>query len=205
METTTQTYKDEHLASAGTHQARCYQIIPIGKVKDIYNGKEELKDKIRFQFELPLELIDGRYPKTVYKEFNLPLKKGFGLVPFLEAWRGKEYSLEEIKKIALSKVLGQTAMLTIVPHISAKGQKCDKVLSASPVPKGTIVPLAINLLREFTFEDYVNDERCLNRFHPFVQSQIRSSQQYQAIKKSKEKELETNGNITVEMTEDTPF
>jgi len=61
---------------AGTHVARCYQIIHIGTIVDTYQGEEKLVNKVRLVFELPLETADfgkGEQPFSIGRDFTLSM------------------------------------------------------------------------------------------------------------------------------------
>jgi hypothetical protein len=83
------------VAPAGTHVARCYQIIHIGTIVDTYQGEERLVNKVRIVFELPLETADfgkGQQPFSIGRDFTLSMHEKSGLRAFVQGWLGKAMS-----------------------------------------------------------------------------------------------------------------
>ena len=77
---------------AGTHVARCYQIIHIGTILDTFQGEEKLVNKVRLVFELPLETADfgkGEQPFSIGRDFTLSMHEKSGLRAFVQGWLGK--------------------------------------------------------------------------------------------------------------------
>jgi hypothetical protein len=139
-------------APAGTHVARCVQVIDLGTQKD--NGQFGLKiqPKLRLTWELPTELHvfkeeNGEEPFVVGKEYTLNLGEKSNLRKDLESWRGKPFTPQELEGFDVSKLLGAPCMLNVVhkPKKDGSGAYAN-IASLSPLMKGMTCPPAIMAL-----------------------------------------------------------
>jgi len=133
-------------APAGAHIGRCYGVIDLGSHLNPQSGK--MVRKILLQFELPNELHTfreekGPEPFVVSREFGLFLSEKAHLRPFLEGWRGRPFTQEELNKFDVMVLAGLPCLINIIHN-----QKGDKVYaniaSVMVIPKGMPVPEAVN-------------------------------------------------------------
>lgn len=130
---------DFELVSEGTHIARCVRIIDLGMQP---GGKEfpEPKKTVMFTFEIAAEMriVNGEErPTLISRRFTASLHEKATLRKFLETWRGRKFTKEELAGFELRKVLGQPCMLTIV-HSDDK--KYANIAAAAAMPRGSIAP-----------------------------------------------------------------
>lgn len=72
----------------------------------------------------------------VSSEFTVSLGEKANLRKFLESWRGKAYTAEQIDAgVPLDKLVGNWALLSIGHKTSKKGRTYAVIVSAVPVPK----------------------------------------------------------------------
>lgn len=118
---------------AGTYPAICTGVIHVGTIPTEYQGKKGTSNKLRLMFEIPEETWtddDGNeHPRTISAEYTLSLSEKANLRKHLEAWRGKEFTAEELEGFDILKVLGQGCQLSIVNKTSATGNKYAKISS----------------------------------------------------------------------------
>lgn len=111
---------DFKLLAAGIHAAVCDQVISLGLQKSTWSGKEKVLPKVFLRFEVPQERLE--YTKDGEK-FNRPMSIGVTLTnslsskatlrKFLESWRGREFTADELKNFDLMQVLGKPCMITV--------------------------------------------------------------------------------------------
>jgi hypothetical protein len=173
---------------AGTYPARCVQIIHIGTVEDEYDGRKKMTNKIRFTFELPTELhtydeAKGEEPRLISKEYTLSLSEKANLLKDLNAWRGKQFTAEELKGFDVTAVLGAPCQLSIVQKTSKKsGNTYSVIASISKVMKGVTVADQVTPKLVFGYDG--KPEEILELFKQlptFVQDSVVMSAEWKAL------------------------
>jgi len=144
---------------AGTHVARCYQIIHIGTIVDTYQGEEKLVNKVRLVFELPLETADfgkGEQPFSIGRDFTLSMHEKSGLRAFVQSWLGKAMSDSEASKFDIGTLLGKEAMVSVMHRTANTGRNYADLKGASPLAKGMTCPPQVNaaFLLDYDSQDF---------------------------------------------------
>ena len=196
---------------AGTHVARCYQIIHIGTIVDTYQGEEKLVNKVRIVFELPLETADfgkGEQPFSIGRDFTLSMHEKSGLRAFVQGWLGKAMSDAEANKFDIATLLGKECMLNVMHRTSNTGRTYADIKGASPLVKGMTCPPLVNsaFLLDYDSEDF--DLR-FKMLPEWLQNKVSSSKEFsdrlersaETMNKAKEM-LEKSGLVSKEENED---
>lgn len=134
---------------AGTHLAICYRIVDIGTQPDTGFGE---KEKLLIFWELPHEriVIDGvEKPMGISKFYTKSLSKRANLRKDLVAWRGREFTKEELEGFELRNILGKACQVSVVTKESGNNA-VDAVVA---LPKGTQLPPPQNPLVEWSVQD----------------------------------------------------
>jgi len=165
---------------AGTHVARCYQIIHIGTIVDTYQGEEKLVNKVRLVFELPLETADfgkGEQPFSIGRDFTLSMHEKSGLRAFVQSWLGKSMSDSDASKFDIGTLLGKEAMVSVMHRTANTGRTYADLKGASPLAKGMTCPPQVNasFVLDFDSEDF--DLR-FKMLPEWLQNKVSSSQQF---------------------------
>lgn len=90
-------------------------------------------------FEVPGEHVevDGKpAPMTISREYTLSLSEKANLRHDLESWRGRQFTIEELKGFQVEKVLGQPCMLSVIHKTSGKGKVYATISNIAGMPKG---------------------------------------------------------------------
>jgi hypothetical protein len=140
-------------APAGSHRACCVGVIDLGTQKFDYNGEVSYPHKVMLQFELSDELMEDGRPYMVSEEFTLSLNEKANLLKFLNSWRGRPFTPDELKGWDLAHVLGAAALINVIHKLSKKGSTFAKIAAASPLPRGMARPEPINPVRHYQVED----------------------------------------------------
>jgi len=108
---------------AGSHLARCIQVIDLGTQKHSFGGEEWTSRDVRITWELPTELMEGKYnpdvkgkPFAVSKTFKQSLHNASSLRGFLESWRGKKFTKEELSSYDPRKLPGIPCRITLIEN-----------------------------------------------------------------------------------------
>lgn len=126
------------LPPAGPVAARCCLVADLGSQESTFEGKTKLQRKILLSWELAELRTDGS-PFRVSRRFGLSLHENSGLRAFLQQWRGRPFTDEELTGFNLAKLAGAPCLLNLA-HVSRGGKDYANILSVSPLPKGMTAP-----------------------------------------------------------------
>lgn len=165
---------------AGTHVARCYQIIHIGTIPDTFQGEDRLVDKVRLVFELPLETADfgkGEQPFSIGRDFTLSMHEKSALRAFVQSWLGEALSDSDAAKFNLGTMIGKEAMVSVMHRTANTGRTYADLKGASPLVKGMTCPPQVNASFVLDFENEDFDLR-FKMLPEWLQNKVSSSQQF---------------------------
>lgn len=171
---------DWEQAPTGAQIGRCVRIIDIGTQTSEYQGKITHRRQGIFTFELPNALMtEGDHagkPFLVSKFYTLSLSEKATLRKDLAAWRGRDFTPEELGGFDPRKVLGHACMLGLVEN--AKGKTV--IGTVMQLPKGLPVPEQVNPNVFFSLEEF--DQNVFDSLSKGIQELIMKSPEYEAIK-----------------------
>lgn len=175
---------ERELLPAGNYVARCYQVIQIGKITEQTNFGLKTNQKVRIGWELPLERKvfkpeNGEQCYVKSREYNMVLGEKSNLEKLLTGWRGKAFTEEERKGFDISKLIGKPCLLNIVHETATNGNTYEKIVSATPLPKGMTCPEAENPPLLFTYQDW--DEMKFELLPDFIKDRMKASDEYKAL------------------------
>ena len=128
----------------GTHLGVCRMVVDLGVQRsDLFQSQSR---KVLIGWELPgllVETEDGPRPRSISRQYTASLGENANLRQELAAWRGRDFSPEELENFDLRKIVG-TSCLVNVEHRTANGKTCAVVRNVLPLPKG----MAGGVLRE---------------------------------------------------------
>jgi hypothetical protein len=131
-------------APSGNHRALCIAVYDIGTQLVNYQTGPKWKKKIILSWELVDETMEDGRPFTLSSTFTASLHENSSLRPFLDNWRGRAFSEEELKGWDIKNVLGAPCLLSVIHKDGTdkfgKAKKFANVSSAGRLPKGMTVP-----------------------------------------------------------------
>lgn len=167
----------------GTHLAVCYLIADLGlQHNEIYDTDNR---QVLIGWELPgqeIELEDGQYTRRIYKRYNSSLNERARLRQDLAAWRGKDFSPEELEIFNLRKILGTSCLVNIVHRAGQNGRIYSNVKSVMALPKGMEKGKASGPLVQFDFEE--DPLSAVDDLPAWIANTIKRSKTYTDIKES---------------------
>lgn len=143
-------------APEGTHMARCIMLVDMGTQLNPMFGKWARKARIAFELPTEKAVFDeqrGLEPYVVGNNYSLSLDSKSNLRKLLKAWRGREFTAEELKGFELKNILGTPCLLTIGHKQKADSDKVyTEILNVSPLMKGMTCPERILPLTMYEIE-----------------------------------------------------
>lgn len=172
----------------GMHLARCYRIVDMGTQKTEFQGQTKHLQKVMLQFEVhgeddngkPLVTAKGE-PMSISKNFTLSLAEKATMRKDLQAWRGREFTPEELRGFELKNVLGAWAMITASKAVGNNGKEYTNIVSINPVPvaiKKAGMPEGFNKLAMFVISN--PDMELFETFGNGLKEKITSSPEWRA-------------------------
>lgn len=119
----------------GTYQAVCTGIIDLGLQKS--EKYEKTYQKIMIMWSFPTETIttkDEEIARVISKEYTNSLGEKSNLTKDLQAWRGKNFTQEELEGFNLTNVLNIPCLMQII-HDERNGNTYPKISSIMALPK----------------------------------------------------------------------
>lgn len=105
----------------GQFRAVCVDVVERHGVETAFGPK----NKVRLVWQTEATREDGK-PFLASASFNASLHEQSRLRPFLEGWRGKKFTRDELKGFDLEKLIGVQAVIQIV-HTEKDGKVYDNV------------------------------------------------------------------------------
>jgi len=172
----------------GMHLARCYRIVDLGTQKSEYKGQVKHLQKVMIQFEVHGEDDNGNAlvtakgePMSISKNFTLSLSEKATLRIDLQAWRGRDFTADELRGFELKNVLGAWAMITAAKSAGNNGKEYTNIISINPVPvaiKKAGLPEGFNKLAMFVIEN--PDMELFDTFGNGLKEKIQGSPEWRA-------------------------
>ena len=162
---------ERELPSIGVYQAVCVWVIDMGMQESTYMGVTKLKRKLKLSFELcGSKMKDGR-PFLVSAQHTLTLAPMGNLKPFLENWRGRAFTAEEMSGFDMKNILGAPCQINVIHNQSEDGQNTyANIGSIMPLAQGAPKPLHSNELIFYSTEEH--DEAMFQKIPEGIRSRI---------------------------------
>lgn len=117
---------------AGTHTAICIGVIDLGIQAGEYEGKRTERKQVLLRWELPTELMDDGQPMIISAFLTNSLNEKAKLRHWLEAWRGRAFTEDELAGFDLRNVLLKACMVSVIHNDKGRA----KVNAVMALPKG---------------------------------------------------------------------
>lgn len=155
--TVKKTGADIEPVSAGVHVGVCYAVFDLGTH---YNERwKKAAHKVLVCWEIPDERIElereGKLmnlPRAISQRYTASLHPKASLRKDLEAWRGKEFTEDELKGFDLRNILGKSCQLQIV-HNTVDAKTYANIAAVMGLPRGVAGKQPENPQAFFSFEE----------------------------------------------------
>ena len=172
----------------GMHLARCYRVVDLGTQESTFQGTTKTQHKCMIQFEVHSEDEDGNplktdknEPMSISKTYTVSLGENSAMRRDLAAWRGRDFTKEELRGFELKNILGAWGMISVVQTEGNNGKTYTNIAAVMPVPpniKKMGLPEAHNEAQMFSISN--PDMELFESFSQFLQDKISASPEWQA-------------------------
>lgn len=173
---------------AGNHIGVCYAVIDLGTQHSeafTWEGKaipESTRPQVLLMWEIPGETvtIEGEEkPAVISKFYNAFFNDKAALRQHLEAWRGRQFTEEELCGFNINNVLGKGCMINVVHDQKGKA----KIAGIAALPKGITAPKPTNQVVWIDLDDF--NQLKFDSLSEGIQNIIKKSPEWQAMQEPK--------------------
>lgn len=125
----------------------CIDVVDLGEIQSEYAGETRLRHVVKLVWQIDY-LREDQLRFEPSRRFTLSLHEKAALRAFLERWRGKRFTPEELKGFDLERVIGVNGQLQILHNASPDGRIWANVETVTPALKVSEKMVAINYVRE---------------------------------------------------------
>ena len=179
---------------AGQWPARCVGVIDLGSQKTQFPGEEEkLTRQVQLIFEvygedeqgvaLTVEHEGHEVPMQIStKRMTMSMNEKANLRKTLHAWRGRDFTPEELKHFTVGKLIGAPALLNVV-HEEGKNRKTyASIFSITPLPAAMKKGLPPGATKSIVFDLDEFDADTFDSLSEYLQNIIKESVEFKARK-----------------------
>lgn len=161
----------------GTYAAVCHMLIDLGmQHNETYNKTSR---KVLIGWQLPEETIeiDGEeQPRTITQRYTLSLGDRSNLRADLAAWRGRDFTPEELKAFDLRNIVGAPCLINVI-HREDGGKRYVNISSIMALPRGMQKPQMVGTPTIFDLDESPLSE--IKSFPNWIAETIYKSETYQ--------------------------
>lgn len=195
---------DYEIVPEGQYIARCYKVVDMGTQDVSWEGQTKQQPKIIIYWEIlddKLKMDDGR-PFSISKTYTASLDDRSNLYKDLVAWRGKQFSAEELIGFDISKLLGAYCQIQVA-HQESNGKTYANINALMNTKER---PTAVNDTVMFDIDN--PDMEIFNTFPTWLKDKIRSSAEWDDTKEElssvpgEQTKLEDSKDVKIEDVDD---
>lgn len=166
------------LLEEGTYPAVCNMLVDLGLQYSERYGKHSRKVLIGWEVIGETVEIDGKEePRTFSARYTASLNEKSELRKTLKAWRGRDFTLEELKEFNLRNIIGAPCFIQIIHNTAANGNIYANLAAVTRLPKGYEAPTLSTEPVVYDIDE--SDPEDVNKLPNWIADIIRSSSSYQ--------------------------
>lgn len=155
------------------YPAVCNMLVDLG---DQYSERfGNTSRKVLISWELPGEKLDNGESRRLSNTYTASLNSKGNLRKDLISWRGRDFTIEELKAFDLKNIVGAPCMLSVVHKVGQDGQKRAVIGGIMKLPKGMPVPALSNGFTIFDLDD-PDAENQMKTLPEWIQTRIKESE-----------------------------
>lgn len=162
----------------GTHVGICYMMVDLGmQFSEVYKNKSK---KVWIGWEITdetIDLDDGPHHRTMGKQYTASLGESSNLRQDLAAWRGRDFTPQELEAFDLRNIVGAPCLINVV-HRTNGTKTYANVQSIMAMPKGMPIPMATE--KHVIYDIDSDPVEMVDSLPKFLGEQIKKSEDYQA-------------------------
>lgn len=155
------------------YPAVCCQLVDLG---DQYSEKfGNTQRKVLISWEIPSEKLESGETRRLSNTYTASLNAKGNLRKDLISWRGRDFTVEELKKFDLRNIVGAPCLLNVIHKEGADGTKRAVIGGIMKLVKGMAVP---QLTNGSTIIDLDEDgvEEKIEQLPEWIQTRIKESE-----------------------------
>lgn len=166
----------------GTYIALCYGLVDIGYVYSEKYGNTTKKFMILWELSGAGTVnVDGHeYNRSVSKSYAWSLNPKSSLRKDLRAWRGREFTKEEIDRFDMANILSAPCQIQII-NTTSNGKTYSNIAAIMNLPKGMPKPQHTQAVVYWDFADHEIGDEEWNKIPEWLRGVIQNSETYQYI------------------------
>lgn len=167
------------LLPEGTYPATCYLLADIGSQYNEAFQKASRKVVIGWEIAGETIEINGEpSPRTLYNTYTASLNEKSKLRKDLIPWRGRDFTVEELRAFNLRNIVGAPCFLQVI-HRDVNGQKYANIAAIMSLPRGMGKPESKLTPIIYDIEDSpVSD---IDRLPKWIAEKVRNSDEYKTL------------------------
>lgn len=162
----------------GSYAAVCYMLVDIGLQKNETYGNSS--NKVIIGWEIPDEKIEinGEMESRVFStRYTASLNEKSILRRDLAAWRGRDFTPEELAEFNLRNVVGAPCLIQIIHKKGNNGKTYANLASVMRLPKGMAAPKGT--MEPIIYDIDENDPADVEKLPKWIAEQVKASETYQ--------------------------
>ena len=163
-------------APIGTHVGVAIRLIDLGTQHGEYQGQPTRRNQVLVTWELPNERMEDGKPFIVSAFLTNSLSEKATMRHWLENWRGRPFTPEELDGFDLQNILGKPCMLNVIAKPTGKGVKVGGVMA---LPKGMAKPEPENAISAFWLDEF--NRATFEELPKGIKEIIMKSEEYQKL------------------------
>jgi len=183
------------LLAEDVYPAVCCLLADLG---DQYSEKfGTTQRKVVISWELPNEKLDNGETRRLSNTYTASLNSKGNLRKDLISWRGRDFTVDELKKFDLRNIVGAPCMLSVIHKVGQDGTKRAVIGGIMKLPKGMPLPALTNGFTIFDLDEDDAEDK-LAELPEWIQTRIKESETW------KEREAAANERDAIQNEDDLP-
>ncbi len=163
----------------GTYPASCYMLVDLGLQKNEKYGNSSPKVLIGWELADEYVEIDGqKQPRVFSARYTASLASKAILRRDLAAWRGRDFTDEELEKFNLRNILGAPCLIQIIHKTGNNGKTYANLASVMKLPKN--MPMPAPVLERVVYDIDESPLSALDKLPEWIANTVRLSESYKA-------------------------
>lgn len=171
------------LLAEDVYPAVCCMLVDLGEqYSERFNNTQR---KVLISWELPGEKLDNGDTRRLSNTYTASLNSKGNLRKDLISWRGRDFTVEELKKFDLRNIVGAPCMLSVIHKVGQDGNKRAVIGGIMKLPKGMPLPTLTNGFTIFDLDD-PDAEAKMADLPEWIQTRIKESETWKEMEESAE-------------------
>lgn len=171
------------LLAEDVYPAICCMLVDLG---DQYSEQfKTTQRKVLISWEIPSEKLDNGETRRLSNTYTASLNAKGNLRKDLISWRGRDFTVEELKKFDLRNIVGASCMLNVIHKVGSDGTKRAVIGGIMKLPKGMPLPALSNGFTIFDLDEDGAAEK-ISELPEWIQNRIKESETWKAMTEAAE-------------------